>query len=681
VLVLAVLGGRASGAEAARNPELYRHTTQSSAWVIAPQDRKVTLTGTGWLLDPKDRLLITNQHVVGQCTTVSVMFPLYRENTRQLITAREEYTRLLRAGDKTHRGVVLATDSRRDLALIQLDSIPPLPALKLAEGGADRNDRVHFVGNPGDSKQLWVATSGVVVRAGPDLVIEVNTGLQFKARMLTVQTDEPIRPGYSGGPVVNDRGQVVGVSTTLRKAGRRAGCVEVAEVKAFVAEARRLVNPQTAGDFKNAGSYHLDQKRYDRAIEAFSRAIELAPTDPDAYVLRGSAYAKKTAYLTALADYNQALKLNAGYAWAYHNRADLYRLRHKADDYDRSLDDYNQCLKCNPQYALAYFGRSLIYRARGELAKAEEDYRKAVGLAPALADLLPDLPADERDRGGEAVDKYLPDNAGFVLAVNVRQLVTAPAFVRHYRARLERLVKEQERWQVLLAGLAIEPSRDLTRVVIAGPALDGEAPVTLRVLVQGRFDPERFRLLAENAYKVVEVPDGLGGHYRLYELADAARRGPGFFALASPTTVVFSPSRAEVVDALEKGAGWRRTALEDPGVRAGLERTGTAGGLWLVVPGGAGAANLADADPAGVLIQAGDEAKAQEAAGRLGRDVGRLQEVVKSVAARHPELAPLVELVTAVRITAQGGQVLLKAAVPEAPKPERAKPAQPQPPH
>jgi tetratricopeptide (TPR) repeat protein len=679
VLVLAALAGRAAGAEPARNPELYRLTTQSSAWVIAPQGGKLTLTGTGWLLNAKDRLLITNQHVVGQCTTVSVMFPLYREDTRQLITAREEYTRLLQTGERTHRGVVLATDSRRDLALIQMQDIPPLPALPLAEGGADRGDRVHFVGNPGDSKHLWVTTSGVVARAGPDLVIEVNTGLQFKARMLTVQTEQPIRPGYSGGPVVNDRGQVVGVSTTLRKAGRRAGCVEVAEVKAFVAEARRLVNPQTAADFKNAGSYHLDQKRYDQAIEAFSRAIALAPSDPDTYVLRGSAFAKKKAYLTALRDYTEALKLNPKYAWAYHNRADLYRLRHQSADYDRSLDDYNQCLKCNPQYALAYYGRSLIFRSRGDLAHAKEDYRQAMALAPALANQLLDLPADEPGPAGEAVDKYLPDDAGFVLAVNVRQLVTSPAFLNHYRARLEQLVKEQERWQVLLAGLAIAPSRDLTRVVIAGPALDGEAPLTLRVLVQGHFDPERFRLLAENAYKVVEVPDGLGGHYRLYELADAARRGPGFFALARPTTVVFSPSRAEVVDALEKGAGWKRAALEDKGMRAGLERTGTAGGLWLVVPGGAGAVNLADADPAAVLVPAGDEAKARETAQHLGQDLGRLQEVVKAAAARHLELAPLVELVTAVRITAEGDKVLLKAGSPKAAPPERAKPTPPQP--
>lgn len=654
VLALAAPPVRAAGDPA----DLYLRTLQSSAWVIAPQDRRVTLTGTGWLLDAHDRLLITNQHVVGPDTTVTVMFPLYLDG--QLVAARDEYTRYLRAGEHVFHGTVLATDARRDLALIQLDRVPRVPAFPLAEGGADRGDRVHFLGNPGGSKRLWVATAGTVVRAAPDLVIEVNTGLQFKARMLTVQTEEPIRPGYSGGPVVNDRGEVVGVSTTLRKVGRRAGCVDVAEVRTFVAGARRLVNPQTAADFKNAGSYHADQKRYDRAVAAFTRAIRLAPSDPDAYVLRGSAHAARGDYAAAAADYNRALALDPKYAWAYHNRGELYRLLRQDD---RALADFGRSLEHNPQYALAYYDRSLVYRARGDLDRARADYRQALALAPALADSPPDLlPAGRRP--ADEVERYLPDDAGFVLAVNVRQLVTAPAFAGPYRARLDQLVKEQERWQVLLAGLAVDPSRDLARVVLSGPVADAGAAAHLRVLVQGRFDPERFRTLAENAYPAEDVPDGLGGHYRLYELPDARRQAPGYFALASRTTVVFSASRDEVLDALAKGAGWKRTALSQEKVRAGLDGLDAGRGLWLAVPEGAGALNLAEVAPAAVLVAPGDEDRARDVAGRLGREVARLQEGVKAAAARHAELAPLVDLVTAVRVRARGPDVVLEAHVP-----------------
>jgi hypothetical protein len=670
LLGLALLAGQAAGAEAAPKPDISKQTTRSSVWVLAPQDRKVLLTGTGWLVDVKDRLVVTNQHVVGQCTIVHIMFPLYADET--LITTREEYTRRYRTGELVLRGTVLAADSQRDLALIQLEKVPQgVTALPLAEAGVERGEHVHFLGNPGDSKHLWESTSGRVLRAGPELIIEVNTGLQFKARMLSVETEQPIRPGYSGGPVVNDRGQVVGVSTTLRKAGKRAGCVDVAEVKTFVTEARDFVNPHTAIAYKKAGSYHLNQKRYERAIESFRQALSLSPADPELYVLLGTARVKKGDYDTALADYYRAIKLDRKYAWAYHNRGELFRLLGR---YDPAVADFQRALDCNPEYPLAHYNLSLIYRVRNDLKKAEEHYRKALAMYPHVADLPPEL-APEQGRPGDEVAKYLPNDAGFVLAVDVKQLVTAPAFAKQVRARMQQLIKDPQGWQVVLAGLAVDPAQDLARLVLTGSGRGTDD--SLRVLVQGRFDPDRFRTLADYAYKVIDVPDDLGGHYRLYELGDPARGGLAFFALASPTTVVFSPSRDEVLDALKKGAGWKRTVLDQEGVRAGLDRTDTTRGLWLVMPDGAGALNLAEAAPAAVLVDAGNEENARDVAERLGQELERLQDAVRAAAARRPEVAPLGELVTAVHIVARGENVLLKAEIPaalaEPPKKETAR--------
>ncbi len=191
------------------------------------------------------------------------------------------------------------------------------------------------------------------------------------------------------------------------------------------------------------------------------------------------------------------------------------------------------------------------------------------------------------------------------------------------------------------------------------------------MLVQGKFDPERFRTLADNAYRTVEVPDGLGGHYRLYELRDR-RQGAGFFALASPTTVVFSPSRDEVLDALAKGAGWQRTALKQEGVRSGLGGVDAAQGLWLVVPDGAAALNLAEPSPSAVLVGYPDEGKARDAARQLSQELTRLREGVTGTAGRHAELAPLVDLVAAVRVDARGKDVVLEAEVPGTAKPADA---------
>jgi tetratricopeptide (TPR) repeat protein len=689
---MAALGRPAAADETRPEDVVRRRTGQSSAWVLAPQDAKVTSTGTGWVLDPKDRLLVTNQHVVGQAVNVVVMFPLYRKG--QLVTAREEYLRHLRDGRFAYRGTVLATDSRRDLALIQVEKIPPLAALPLAEGGADKGDRVHFIGNPGDSKELWVTDDGTVARAAAELVIEVNSGLQFKAQMLTVETDTPIRPGYSGGPVVNAKGELVGVSTTLRRTGpKQAGCVDVAEVKAFVTAARRLVNPQTAADFKNAGSYHFDQKRYDRAVEAFGKAIRLAPSDPDLYVLRGSAYTRKGDYDRALADYDRAVELDAAYAWAYNNRGDLYRLRRQEG---KALLDFDKALDCNPKYALAYFNRSLVERTRSDLKRAREDYQHALALAPALADYQPDVPPDELRRLADHVETYLPDDAGFVVAVNVRQLLAAPAFSPAYRARLERALKEQDRWQVLLAGLAFDPLQDLTHVVLTGAFLDPKGAPGWRLLIHGRFDPDRFRTLAEDRFKPQEAPDGLGGYYRLYESRAAGSGARAYIALVNGTTIVFSPSRDEVLDALAKGAGWKRTALEQEGVRAGLERVDSGRSAWLVLTGGAVLSNGVSAEKSfGLLRLVGslnvtedaavemvatikEEKGARKAAEDLTRDLPKLVDRATAAAGQRPELAPLLELAKALQVTAKDDTVTVKgqmsgAAIAEALKKEPAK--------
>jgi tetratricopeptide (TPR) repeat protein len=677
LLVLTALAGRAAAEDPRPEEDAVRRAGRSSAWVLAPQDARVTSTGTGWILDPKDRLLVTNQHVVGQAVNVTVMFPLYRRG--QLVTSREEYLRHLRGGQFSYRGTVLATDARRDLALIQLESMPHLAALPLAEGGADKGDRVHFIGNPGDSKELWVADAGTVARAAPELIIEVNTGLQFKAQILTVETDTPIRPGYSGGPVVNDRGELVGVSTVLRRAGpQQAGCVDVTEIKAFLAAARRLVNPQTAADFKNVGSYHLDQKRYDRAVEAFAKAIRLAPSDPDVYVLRGSAYVHKGELGRALVDYDHAVELDAGYAWAYNNRGELYRLRRQEG---KALLDFDKALECNPKYALAYFNRSLVLRARGDLKRARDDYQRALALAPSLADYQPDVPPDELARLADHLETYLPDDAGFVLAVNVRQLLAAPAFSKSYRARLERALKEQDRWQVLTAGLAFDPLQDLTHVLFTGAVADAKAAPAWRILVHGRFDPERFQTLAEDRFKPQEVPDGLGGRYRLYEVRAAGDKAPAYVALVNGTTVVLSPSRDEVLDALAKGAGWKRTALQQEAVRAGLERLDAGRSAWLVLAGGALLNNGVSAEKSfGLLRLVGglsvtedasvelratikDEKGARKAAQDLARDLPKLVDNATGTAGQRPELAPLLELAKALEVTAKDDTVVIKGQV------------------
>jgi len=69
------------------------------------------------------------------------------------------------------------------------------------------------------------------------------------------------------------------------------------------------------------------------------------------------------------------------YAQAYNNRGAAYWLK---EEYNRAIADYDQAIRLDPKYALAYFVRGLVYQKIGNAAKADADFAKAreLGLRP-----------------------------------------------------------------------------------------------------------------------------------------------------------------------------------------------------------------------------------------------------------------------------------------------------------
>ncbi len=107
-----------------------------------------------------------------------------------------------------------------------------------------------------------------------------------------------------------------------------------------------------------------------------TRTQSTAPTvpalDADAYYNRGRSYYNKKDYDRAIAEYNQALRLDPNYVYAYNNRGLVY---YNLKDYDRAIADYNQALKLDPHYTAAYNNRELAY-------KDKKDYAQALKLDP-----------------------------------------------------------------------------------------------------------------------------------------------------------------------------------------------------------------------------------------------------------------------------------------------------------
>jgi tetratricopeptide (TPR) repeat protein len=397
-LTLAVLSAAPAGAAGLdRSPgEIYREALQATAWVHTQKRH-----GTGWLADAAKRLVVTNYHVVGPAETVSVVFPDYRDG--KLIAEsryyKENESALQRKG-RAVKGQVVAADPTRDLALVKVDSLPSdVVPLKMADDGPGPSDRVHSLGNPGASDAFWVYTTGTVRQVYRNK-FEYQDGQKVDARV--IETQAPLNPGDSGGPVVNDRGEVVGVNAAGKANAQLVSlCIDVAEVKALMSGVKDTphqgtAEPEaapatpsrepTAADHNNRGVDYCAKEDYTKAILAFNRALRLNPYYVLAYRNRaitflrvGAAvpYGSRPYYLQALDDYSVVLQLDPKDADAFRERGMVHA---RLGDLDKAIADYTQAIKVRPDFADAYRSRSKAYRDKGDVDRAVADLDQAIKL-------------------------------------------------------------------------------------------------------------------------------------------------------------------------------------------------------------------------------------------------------------------------------------------------------------
>jgi tetratricopeptide (TPR) repeat protein len=390
-LLLALGRGDAAAQELTRK-QIYQHTLQATGWVVTRNG-----TGSAWVADRARKLLVTNAHVVGNHDLVSVVFPVRQDG--QVVTERSYYTE----SAPVLRGRVLEADPRRDLALVQLPSLPPeVTELKLATESPGPSDRVHSVGNPqGDA--LWEYTAGTVRTVYRKKYKYQQNNQEVDARV--IETQSPINPGDSGGPVVDDQGELVGVNAgTVRDAQLVSLCIDVSEVRAFLADVQPLLNPTSAADFLRRGNHAADKGRNDCAIADYTEVLRLTPDDAAVYVRRGQAYAARGDGEQAVADFTAALRLDPKSGEAARSRAKVHEGR---KDYVAAIADYTAALTLNPKDVAALRGRGQCHSARGDSAAALADFSAAVQLEPQDA-LTYRLRAETFSRKGDA-DQALKD--------------------------------------------------------------------------------------------------------------------------------------------------------------------------------------------------------------------------------------------------------------------------------
>jgi len=130
--------------------------------------------------------------------------------------------------------------------------------------------------------------------------------------------------------------------------------------------------------YVDRGNRYFDKGDLDRAMADYNEAIRL---DPNAHAFngRGNTYRAKGDLDRAMADYNEAIRLDPKFAYAFNGRGNTYSAK---GDLDRAMADYNEAIRLDPKYAHAFNGRGNTYSAKGDLDRAMADYNEAIRLDP-----------------------------------------------------------------------------------------------------------------------------------------------------------------------------------------------------------------------------------------------------------------------------------------------------------
>jgi S1-C subfamily serine protease len=194
----------ADSPEAMSVQEIYQHagpgvlqvtstSVDSSEPFFGPQPR-VSL-GSGFVID-KDGYVVTNYHVIESARQIEVNF----------------------SGDDRVQATIVGVDPSTDLALLKINAqaraLTPLP---LGDSDAVRvGDAVVAIGNPFGLERT--VTAGIVSALQRE--ITAPNGYTIDK---VIQTDAPINQGNSGGPLLNTRGQVIGVNSQIEPGDTGSG--------------------------------------------------------------------------------------------------------------------------------------------------------------------------------------------------------------------------------------------------------------------------------------------------------------------------------------------------------------------------------------------------------------------------------------------------------------------------
>jgi tetratricopeptide (TPR) repeat protein len=327
------------------------------------RERDIVSVGTGFFVS-RDGHIMTNRHVAAGCRG------------------------RVRWGERTGLLKVLILDPNHDLALVQTNLRPRRIAVWGQDSGVGED--VHTYGRP---------LRGVNNLQGQSIQVHGTQGGVMLSTLGAVS-------GHSGSPVANSKGHVAGI---LSSGGDGLGGYIVSAIAQNFLRMHGVTaaKPESAGaatasleeivvriecekeiyaslfDYSTKHCFLAPKVGRLFGVEDCTEAITSGRLGGDnlasAYIYRSAAFSDKGDYEHAVADVNEAVKLDPNFSLAYHLRGYLYN---KKGDDDRAIADLAEAVTLAPKYAPAYYDRGILYAKKGDHDRAIADFTEALKFDP-----------------------------------------------------------------------------------------------------------------------------------------------------------------------------------------------------------------------------------------------------------------------------------------------------------
>jgi len=170
---------------------------------IDPLEGGGQAAGTGMIVS-RNGEIVTNNHVVQGADTVRVTI----------------------AGHGAHPATLVGTDPSADIAVLRVSGFNHLPTVRFGSSSSVTvGDPVVAFGNALGLGGGPTVTDGIISATGRTITAADETGSNEETLHGLLQTDAPIAPGNSGGPLVNSAGDVIGMDTAAASAGTASSSI------------------------------------------------------------------------------------------------------------------------------------------------------------------------------------------------------------------------------------------------------------------------------------------------------------------------------------------------------------------------------------------------------------------------------------------------------------------------